>query len=487
MIRNNIDVIIKCIFINMFAIMIFIKITNYTKFKLVKKIEIMVSIFALALLYMYFRTILDIIMSVIIVCLIQAILLKFITEIKLFNILIGVIIANSISYILFVISGTLEFFVQRILNINNITINLVLTALVEWILIHYLLMIKRLKNGLGFLQKTNEYMEIAVINISMILVLVYGLISYNNEQIYKYLYFYYIILGIFMILIVQKTIVMYYKQKLIDDTINQYKQDIQEKDMEIKRLTDEVFKVSKINHEFYNRQKSLEQMVKEKSKNLGMEAGEELDVLNRIKELTYEHSEKMKEIKSLQALQLTDIPEIDDMLAYMQKECEKSNIQFKLNVNGNIHFLINNFIPKNKLETLIGDHIRDAIIAINFSNNVNKEIFVILGIKVDCYELCIYDTGIEFEIDTLLKLGLVPATTHKDTGGSGIGFMTTFETLKECKASLIIEEKNPLNNKDYTKAVKVRFDGKNEYKICSYRSEDIIKKCKDNRITIQAL
>ena len=192
----------------------------------------------------------------------------------------------------------------------------------------------------------------------------------------------------------------------------------------------------------------------------------------------------MKEVKSLPALQLTDIPEVDDMLAYMQTECEKNEIQFKLNINGNIHFLTNNLIPKNKLEILLGDHIRDAIIAINSSNNFNKEIFAILGIKDECYELCIYDTGIEFEIDTLLKLGLAPATTHKDTGGSGIGFITTFETLKECKASLIIEEKHPINDTDYTKAVKVRFDGRNEYKICSYRAEEIMKKCKDNRITV---
>ena len=330
----------------------------------------------------------------------------------------------------------------------------------------------------------NDYIEIAIIDISGFVIVMYGLVGDSYEGVIKHRFFYFIILGICMIITIQKLLVMYYKQKLIDDTINQYKKDLKEKDNEIKRLTDEAFRVSKINHEFYNRQKSLELMVKEKLQNLNMETGEELDILNRIKALTSEHSDKVKEIKSLPTLPLTDISEIDDMFAYMQKECDKNNIQFKLNINGNIHYLINNLIPKNKLETLIGDHIRDAIIAINSSNNVNKQIFVILGIKDEHYELCIYDTGIEFEIDTLLKLGLSPTTTHKDTGGSGIGFMTTFETLKECKASLVIEEKHPINDKDYTKAVKVRFDGRNEYKICSYRAEEIRKKCKDNRIII---
>ena len=50
------------------------------------------------------------------------------------------------------------------------------------------------------------------------------------------------------------------------------------------------------------------------------------------------------------------------------------------------------------------------------------------------------DTGVDFEIDTLVKLGLEAVTTNEDRGGTGTGFMTTFETMKETKASLIITE-----------------------------------------------
>lgn len=484
MIVDNMNIIIKIIFINIFSFIIFFRMNNYKEFSKIKSVGILISIICLSTVYIFFKKNLDIIIAIVVIYLLQALLLKFITKLKMSNILIGIIIATSLAYIFLIISATLEFFIQRILNISNTTINLLLTIIIESILIYFVLKIKRLKNGLTFLQKTNEYMAIAIIDVSGFVIVMYGLVGNSYEDVMKHSFFYFIILTICMIITLQKLLVMYYKQKLIDDTINQYKHDLQEKDNEIKKLTDEAFRVSKINHEFYNRQKSLELMVNEKIQNSNMEAGEELDVLNRIKELTSEHSEKMKDVKSLPALQLTDIPEVDDMFAYMQTECEKNEIQFKLNINGNIHFLINNLIPKNKLEILLGDHIRDAIIAINSSNNLNKEIFVILGIKDECYELCIYDTGIEFEIDTLLKLGLAPATTHKDTGGSGIGFMTTFETLKECKASLIIEEKHPINDTDYTKAVKVRFDGRNEYKICSYRAEEIMKKCKDNRITV---
>lgn len=142
-------------------------------------------------------------------------------------------------------------------------------------------------------------------------------------------------------------------------------------------------------------------------------------------------------------------------------------------------------IEANRLETLLGDHIKDAIIAIDSSENTYKDILVEIGEIKGCYEVCIYDTGIEFEINTLLNLGLKEITTHKLTGGSGIGFMTTFETLKATKASLIIEEKHPISDKDYTKAIRIKFDGKHEYKICSYRAEEIPSK--NSRIIIENL
>jgi len=282
---------------------------------------------------------------------------------------------------------------------------------------------------------------------------------------------------------------MYYKQKLIKDTLADYERELKEKDSEIERLKNEKFNISKITHEFYHRQKSLELAIKKLTEkgNVNIETAEELSALDKINNLTDEYSGKLKALKSLPTLPLTEIPEIDDMFQYMQSECSKNNIEFRLKIAGNIFHLINNIIPKNKLETMIGDHIRDAIIAVNSSDTENKEIFVILGIKDNKYELCIYDTGIEFEIETLLKLGLEPATTHKETGGTGIGFITTFETLKETKASLIIREEDTLKKNHFTKAVIIRFDNKYQYKICSYRANQIKKQNKNRKIVIEEL
>jgi len=64
-------------------------------------------------------------------------------------------------------------------------------------------------------------------------------------------------------------------------------------------------------------------------------------------------------------------------------------------------------------------------------------------------------------------------TTHAESGGTGIGFMSTFEIMSDCRASLIISEKAPPGEGIYTKSVTVRFDRRYDYKVESYRAEQI--------------
>lgn len=479
-----INMAMKNSFFNIFSMLISLKIINYKELSNFKKIIVVLFCIIFSGIYVFVKQNIDIVMAVFVIYLLQVIFLKLISKKNILTILLGNIISTVIPHIVFLIATTLEYIIQSLLQINSTTINMFITLNIELILICLILKFKRLKNGLIFLQKADDYLGIAVVNICILTIVMYGLVGNSQGNVIKHRYFYFIILGTSMLITVQKMLVMHYKQKLIDDTINDYKKQLQEKDNEIKKLTDEAFRVSRVTHEFYNRQKSLELMVKKKLENFNVEMAEDFDVLDRIHQITAEHSERINDIKSVAELPVTNIEEIDNMFEYMQSECMKYGINFKLMVNGNINYLVNNLIPKNKLETLIGDHIRDAIIAVNSSDRAHKEIFVVLGVKDNCYELCIYDTGIEFEIDTLLKLGLMPITTHKDSGGSGIGFITTFETLKECKASLIIEEKNSGVDNDYTKAVIIRFDGENEYRISSYRASEIKKNVKDNRIKI---
>ena len=117
----------------------------------------------------------------------------------------------------------------------------------------------------------------------------------------------------------------------------------------------------------------------------------------------------------------------------------------------------------------------NALTAVNAGDKTFRSILAIIGVSGSYYEFTVFDSGIPFESATLMRLGKERVTTHADTGGSGIGFMTTFETMKACGASLIINEKPP-NERDYTKSVTVRFNGENRYLIESYRFGDVFKR-----------
>ena len=417
--------------------------------------------------------------AIVLSCLMQIIIMKIYTKNIKRSVISSVFIADALVYTLFIICLAVEFLLKIWINIENQTFDLILTLLIEALFLGGILKIKKIKNGISFLQNPieNEYLCIIMVAISVIAVFAYSLFGSSDEYLGSNIFIVIITSLILIIVMIQKTLTLYYKQKLLAQNIEEYKAEIASKDAEIKSLSEEKYKISKLNHEFYNRQKALIHKVEE-IMNMNTEAAEELDLSKQINDLTKEYTDKAKEIKTLDKLQSTGITEIDDMFKYMQSE-------FNLQINGNIYHMINNKIAQNKLVTMIGDHLRDAIIAIESSKNSFKSILAILGENNGLYEFCVFDTGIEFKIDTLLKLGLEPATTHKDSGGTGIGFMTTFETMSETKASLIINEMHEMNNTDYTKSITIRFDGKNEYRIKSYRSDEIKKKLKDNRIIIE--
>ena len=401
--------------------------------------------------------------------------------------IVPVILSITMSYISLFISTIMNFFIWRNLPIDiskNTIFEYITIGVVQVLLVYLFFNIKRFKYGFSFLKEmkgnnTNKFgvvIELAIIIISLLL-------SSYSRTVSKILAIILSLGGIAMFEWIKKSITKYYKEKMKDRTVEIQQEQIKEKDKKIDDLQTELSKVLEINHKYNHRLSAMERAVIKLGNEMqaNTEFAEEYgDILGSLSELSKEYKAEIESINKTNKLSKTNIFSIDNLLDYMRQEAEKSKIEFKLQIEFDIKEIIENKIPKNKLETLLTDHIRDAIIAIENSENENRKIEVKFSNK-EFYQVEFYDTGIEFEIETFLNLGLARTTTHKATGGTGIGFMTTFEALKECKASLEIEE---FNNKEYTKAVIIRFDDKNEYRIHSYRAEEIKNKIQDNRIII---
>ena len=470
---------IKMFFIIYFTYEIAFKSIENKKDKLYKKIIvtccfILISILCTAVKY-YSNSLNSI--SCLVICL--AIVFAMNTKINLGYSIISILFCLSINYILFFLAGMINFVPNMILKNNNDLISFTF-IIFTYIIIEYLFFkIKRFKNGFDFLRKNskNEYFEILILNLSVIILFLVVILSSYNEIFTSRFGTCFIIFAIIMFITIQKSLQLYYKQKLLIQDLEETKKELENKKEEIKQLEKENLEFSKTSHSIAHKQKSLENKLNELI--LKNEIASEIDLKERINKISKEIYNKTAEIE----LTKTEIPEIDDMLKYMQSECSKNDIDFQLQLSGNIHHMINHHIAKEKLEILLADHIKNAIIAINYSDNINKSILVRMGIIDGNYGLYIYDSGIEFEIETLINLGEKPSTTHKESGGTGMGFMNTFDTLKASKASMTIKEYNKPCKDNFTKLIMIKFDDKNEFKICSYRAEeikneDIMKKLK---------
>lgn len=462
--------IIKIFFINLFTYITYKKIINIesSNNKTINSIIIFFLMLQVAIFVGFVKYSLGTMNSIIVMIVLLSTLFRFLLKNKTSYTILNTIFSLAINYIILFFSVIICFIVNILINIKSDYISLILIILFYIIMISLFLNKKRFKKGIGFLKDdmNNEYFSMLVLNLSTTILILFILLI-NMDLIFKRrLFIVVVIFSIIMFITIKKLLKLYYKQRLLMRDFKEMKLMLDSKKNEISELEKEILTSSKRNHSIIYKQKLLEYKLKELQTN--SEISNELHIIDEVKDLGIEISEKKVNVE----LRKTGIQEIDDMLEYMKSECLKNEIQFELQIKGNIYQIINNFISKDKLEILIADHIKNSIIAIQHSNNEYKNILMRIG-KIDKYFcIYIYDTGIEFERETLEKLGKVPSTTHRSEGGTGMGFMNTFDTIKECKASLIIKEIGRESKDNYTKVLIIKFDDKNEFKIISYKGEN---------------
>lgn len=489
---QNCLMIIKMFFINICSNYTMIKINNYRNITLLQKCLLLMMDILFAVVYLILRQRLEILIAFIFCYFLYSLAISLTVNTNILHGLVSNIISVSFSLIAMFVSTIINFIIYKLM-FFDITIETIIEyvtiGIIQFLLIYLFFKIKRFKYGFSFLQgketMNKENTSKIGILVSSIIIAISLVLSTYSRTTSKILIAILILGGILMIYWIKKSITKYYKEKMKERTVEIQQEQIKQQDEKIKNLQTELADVLQINHKYSHRISAMEKAVTKLGTKL--QANEEFaeeygDILSSIKKLSKEYKEEVASVIKETKLPKTNIFSIDNLLEYMKQESEKDKIDFELNLDFDVSEILETKIPQSKLETMIADHIRDAIIAINCSDNKKRKIKVVLDKEDNNYQIKFYDTGIEFEIETLSKLGLKRATTHKATGGSGIGFMTTFETLKQCKASLIIEEYSDL---EYTKAVIIKFDNKNEYRIHSYRAEEIKNKIQDNRIIIE--
>lgn len=459
---------IKMFFISIFTYYTFLKVNDIIEHNksIRKNLIVGIGILTVAGLSAFVKFHTNSLISISMVILLLGFLFSISTKLKLGTSIIITLVASACNYMIYFISTIGVFAINRVLSISNDIINLSLIFIIYAIILVKFLSIKKIKYGIAFLKTNtkNDYFDVLVLNISIIMLFCVVLFTNRERMLSKSIFFSLMFSAVIMFITIQKSLQLYYKQKMLIKELDETKEDLARAENKIKILEKENIEESKKRHTIIHKQKSIEYKLEEMLTKTEMSTEEAAEVRERLEKLNKEiYTEK-----EVMELDKTGINSIDDMLKYMQSECVKNKIDFTLQIKGNIHYMVHNLVKEEELETLLADHIKDAIIAINHTDNANRSILVRLGNIDDIYSLYIYDSGVEFKTEVLENLGKKPCTTYANEGGTGMGFMNTFDTVRKHKASLIIEEIGKPVKDNYTKVIIIKFDKKNEFKVKSY-------------------
>lgn len=389
--------------------------------------------------------------------------------------IVGSLISVSLSYFMFMISTLITSPISIIIQNTSMTTQIKtliftpLVCLLQIILTFLIFKIKRLKNGMPFLRdkianKIGFFISLFILFISSL----FTVLIPNNTHLTLLVFF-----CTFMCFI----LFIWWRKQLTISYINRnHKNEILSLESEIKRLKLDNEQMATLIHKDNKlipaMIMSVEKLLTKASDNNISSHTLSKDATNILNELKVLSSERTGTLNSNSPRKLmfnsTNLIRLDSVIEYMYQKSISENISFNVSINADIETLIRKTISEDALVTLIADLTENAIIATRQNDN-EKHILLNIVNTNNTYCIEIYDNGSLFSPHVIRNAGKRPTTTHLDTGGSGIGLMTTFALLRESFASFVIDE--TISDSRYSKSVSIVFDYKNEFRVYSKRYE----------------
>lgn len=165
----------------------------------------------------------------------------------------------------------------------------------------------------------------------------------------------------------------------------------------------------------------------------------------------------------------TGLSLLDDLLHHMDNNAMEQDIMFS------VHFgiTLKDFVPQNISESDLV-HTVDDLLKNAFKSTRTCESRIV---QLQFYKLGkhlvieVADSGIPFEIRSLVNMGIEKLTTYED--GSGIGLMDIFHTKEKYRATYHLDEYAAPS--PFSKKISLTFDKKNRYTIRTYRKNEILQ------------
>ena len=229
---NYIVDIIKMFFIILYTYCIAYKIVNEKNLKN-NKIFILIIFIILAIISKVIKNVYGYLYCIIYLDFLLAILFSKLTKNNMGYSILIITMSLSISYIIFFISLGISFFPNIILKINNSFISLFIIIFIYTMLVYMMLKVKRITKGFSFLKNKDKFksevMDILILNISITILFTVILLSNYERMNTRVIGTSFIIFSFIMFITIQKSLQLYYKQKLQEREVEEIKKELKKK------------------------------------------------------------------------------------------------------------------------------------------------------------------------------------------------------------------------------------------------------------------
>ena len=149
----------------------------------------------------------------------------------------------------------------------------------------------------------------------------------------------------------------------------------------------------------------------------------------------------------------TGLPSLDAVIRLMTAKAKKAGAELTVTCQADFAMSFSD-LSEAHVAQIVADLLDNAVIATE-SVEVKKVDLTISQIN-ETWTISVKDTGVQFPVHLMSKIGVVPVTTHEDSGGSGMGMMSIIHLISITRASLYIDQKSV--NQPYAKEIRVVFD-----------------------------
>lgn len=369
----------------------------------------------------------------------------------------------------------------------GLALAMLISGFIQLFLIHLIFKIRRFKKGMPFIYDINKGNSLMII--SMLLLIVASIMTYQKEHSWIFSLYYCFILfcGITIYILWKFYIKKSYLNLVRERELSNLESIVKRQKLMIDKLTFEHDRLAEIVHRDNKIVPSLimyvDELITLDDDNISDTSSKLYKIKNDLQQLMAERTTtlpaKNEHIFSFRS----NISELDAIVNFLINKASEHNIELTTKIDIDITNLTPALISSFELTTIIGDLIDNAINACLSStkSTENNSICLSFHNENDCYVIMVSDNGIPFDKKILNNLGKIKITSRKGKGGSGIGMFSTIQILKKCKASLSIMDlshnctrqelgramldQDVLDNKMFSKSICICFDNLSEIRV----------------------